>query len=159
LAEFSPLKDTTLPEDISGLYLPGGYPELFTEALAANLTMKTEIRDAIESGMPAYAECGGFIYLTKGVKGKALNVDNSAAQGQDPTPFVGIFPIFTRMLPRRKALGYREVELLTNTIVGTQGNFARGHEFHYSEMEEMPEQVERVYHINKNGMDLGLVSL
>ena len=154
LAEFSPLKDTALPEDISGLYLPGGYPELFAEALAANLAMKTEIRDAIVSGMPVYAECGGFIYLTKGVKGQAL--DNSGDQGQDLAPFVGIFPIVTRMLPRRKALGYREVELLTNTIVGTQGNIARGHEFHYSEMEEMPGQVERAYHINKNGMDLGL---
>jgi len=78
------------------------------------------------------------------------------AQGQDLTPFVGIFPIVTRMLPRRKALGYREVELLTNTIVGTQGNVVRGHEFHYSEMEEMPDKVERAYHINKNGVDLGL---
>jgi cobyrinic acid a,c-diamide synthase len=68
---------------------------------------------------------------------------------------VGVFPVLTRMLPRRKALGYREIELLADSPVGGKGMIARGHEFHYSEMEEMPESVERVYRVRKNGEDLG----
>ena len=66
ICAFSPLVDGQLPGDISGIYLPGGYPELFAERLAANEPMKEEIRIAIEAGMPVYAECGGFIYLTRG---------------------------------------------------------------------------------------------
>ncbi len=140
---FSPLSDSSLPGDIGGIYLPGGYPELFADALSGNGTMKKEIREAVEAGMPVYAECGGFIYLTGGTVGQTLN------------EFVGVFPVLTRMLPRRKALGYREVELLADSPIGSMGTVARGHEFHYSEMEEMPDAVERVYRVNKNGKDLG----
>jgi cobyrinic acid a,c-diamide synthase len=156
LVEFSPLKDTTLPEAVSGLYLPGGYPELFAETLAGNRAMQASIREAIEAGMPVYAECGGFIYLTRGVRGQVPAADDPDLQAQELKPFIGIFPVATRMLPRRKALGYRQVALLTDTPIGTKGSIARGHEFHYSEMEEMPEQVERTYRITKNGMELGL---
>jgi cobyrinic acid a,c-diamide synthase len=136
IVEFSPLADSKLPEGIGGIYLPGGYPELFADTLAANSRMKEQIRAAIEGDMPAYAECGGFIYLT----------DN----------FVGIFPVTTRMLPRRKALGYREVELTADAPIGRKGAVARGHEFHYSEMDEMPAGVERIYRVRKNGSDLGM---
>ncbi|NMC74250.1 MAG: cobyrinate a,c-diamide synthase [Geobacteraceae bacterium] len=136
IAEFSPLRDQRLPEGIGGIYLPGGYPELFTDALAANLGMIAGIRNAVEAGMQVYAECGGFIYLTAG--------------------FAGIFPIATRMLPRRKALGYREVELISGSLIGPKGTVARGHEFHYSEMDEMPPEIERLYRVRKNGADLGL---
>lgn len=135
LVEFSPLADSGLPERIGGIYLPGGYPELFAGALAANVGMKQEIRSAIEKGMPVYAECGGFIYMTEN--------------------FVGVFPVSTRMLPRRKALGYREVELVADTFFGLRGTVARGHEFHYSEMDEMPDTIERVYRVRKNGLELG----
>jgi cobyrinic acid a,c-diamide synthase len=141
--DFSPLSDSSLPADIGGIYLPGGYPELFADALSGNKAMKKEIREAVETGMPVYAECGGFIYLTRG---QALTPMNE---------FVGVFPVLTRMLPRRKALGYREVELLADSPIGHMGMIARGHEFHYSEMEDMPEEVERVYRVRKNGEDLG----
>jgi cobyrinic acid a,c-diamide synthase len=144
LCTFSPLADSALPEGISGIYLPGGYPELFAETLARNAPLKEGIRGAIEAGMPVYAECGGFIYLTRGVFG---------AKG--PLPFVGVFPVETRMLPRRKALGYREVELLGESEIGGKGTLARGHEFHYSEMGEMPRSVERVYCVSKKGLPLG----
>jgi cobyrinic acid a,c-diamide synthase len=60
------------------------------------------------------------------------------------------------MLPRRKALGYREVVMTGSTIIGRQGTVARGHEFHYSEMEEMPAAVERLYRVRKSGADLGM---
>jgi len=144
IIEFSPLTDPHLPSGISGIYLPGGYPELFAETLSANQSLIGEIRAAIESGMPAYAECGGFIYLTRGVRDQLL------------TPLVGIFPVATRMLPRRKALGYREVMLIGDSILGPAGTVARGHEFHYSEMEEMPHEVERLYQVRKNGTVIGV---
>lgn len=144
LCAFSPLADCALPEGISGIYLPGGYPELFAETLAGNGALKEGIRGAIEAGMPVYAECGGFIYLTQGVAGTEVT-----------HPFVGIFPVQTRMLPRRKALGYREVELLGESVIGRKGTLARGHEFHYSEMGEMPSTVERLYGVSKKGLPLG----
>ncbi|QWV99800.1 cobyrinate a,c-diamide synthase [Geomonas nitrogeniifigens] len=145
ICPFSPLEDAGLPDGIGGIYLPGGYPELFKGKLAANEPMKQAILKAVESGMPVYAECGGFIYLTQGVAG-----DEGA------TPFVGIFPVRTRMLPRRKALGYREVELVASGIIGGEGTVARGHEFHYSEMEEMPERFERLYRVSRKGAYLGM---
>lgn len=135
IVEFSPLADSSLPERIGGIYLPGGYPELFTDALVSNRGMMEGIRAAIEKGMPVYAECGGFIYLTENL--------------------VGVFPVSTRMLPRRKALGYREVELTADTPIGPAGTVARGHEFHYSEMDEMPDTIERLYRVRKNGLELG----
>jgi cobyrinic acid a,c-diamide synthase len=144
LCEFSPLADTALPPGISGIYLPGGYPELFAATLAENAPLKEDLKAAIEAGMPVYAECGGFIYLTRGVAGP-----------EGMHPFLGIFPVETRMLPRRKALGYREVELLQESVIGAQGTRARGHEFHYSEMCEMPSSVQRLYRVSKKGVVLG----
>ncbi len=148
LVEFSPLKAERLPEGIAGIYLPGGYPELFAAALAANVLMKGAIRNAIEAGVPVYAECGGFIYLTNGVE--------THCNASLPHEFVGIFPTTARMLPKRKALGYREVELAANSVIGAKRTVARGHEFHYSEMAELPAAVERVYRVRKNGIDLGV---
>jgi cobyrinic acid a,c-diamide synthase len=69
--------------------------------------------------------------------------------------FVGIFPVSTRMLPRRKALGYRQIELLADSPIAPKGTVARGHEFHYSEIEDMPESIQRVYQVGRNGTDLG----
>ena len=147
IVEFSPLGDRQLPSDISGIYLPGGYPELFAARLAGNGTIKSAIRGAIEAGMPVYAECGGFIYLTKGLAG--------AQHALPLEEFVGVFPVTARMLPRRKALGYREVELTSDSLLGPAGLVARGHEFHYSEIGEMPQEIERVYRVRRHGADLG----
>jgi cobyrinic acid a,c-diamide synthase len=123
--------------------------------------------------MPVYAECGGFIYLTRGIVdsdpgvcaegsgGQVLSSEGSDGwqdlvdEDEGLTPFVGIFPAVTRMRLRRKALGYREVEFATDTIIGPAGTNARGHEFHYSEMEEMPEEVGRVFRLHRRGTDLG----
>jgi cobyrinic acid a,c-diamide synthase len=151
IVEFSPLDDAHLPQGIGGIYLPGGYPELFAETLSANRDMIEEITAAIESGMPVYAECGGFIYLSRGVRDIASPGDDSPSSCKDLIPLAGIFPVSTRMLPRRKALGYREAEISEDSILGPAGTVARGHEFHYSEMEEMPHKVERLYQVRKNG--------
>lgn len=123
---FSPLCNGQLPEGISGIYFPGGYPEVYAEKLAMNLSLLQAIRSAAHAGMPIYAECGGLIYLSGGVSGPA------AAHFQ---PFVGLLPASARMLPQRKALGYRQVTFRFDTILGPAGTVARGHEFHYSEVE------------------------
>lgn len=60
---FSPLSDAVLPENLDGLLLGGGYPELFTQTLSANTSMRSSIRQAVQSGLPTVAECGGFMYL------------------------------------------------------------------------------------------------
>jgi cobyrinic acid a,c-diamide synthase len=145
LVFFSPLAGDRLPHGIAGLYLPGGYPELYAEQLAENRSLKDELRAAIEAGLPVYAECGGFIYLTRGVEADGVLHH-----------FVGVFPVQTRMLPKRKALGYREVTLIGDCLAGSKGAVLRGHEFHYSEMAEMPADVERVYRVSRKGIPLGL---
>jgi cobyrinic acid a,c-diamide synthase len=143
---FSPLDDARLPADIHGIYLPGGYPELYAGRLAANSAMKAAVRDAVEACVPVYAECGGFIYLTRGME---------AGDGAPSADFVGIFPVRARMLPKRKALGYRQVELGSYYGETAAGGSARGHEFHYSEIGAMPDHMERCYRVSRQGLELG----
>jgi cobyrinic acid a,c-diamide synthase len=149
LVEFSPLVDSALPQGISGIYLPGGYPEAHALQLAANGAMKAAVRSAIEAGMPVYAECGGFIYLSSGVA-------DSLGLADPLRRFVGIFPAETVMLERRKALGYREIRLREDCILGGKGEAARGHEFHYSQMAAIPPEFPRLYQVSKGQNDLGL---
>ncbi|MBC8019065.1 MAG: cobyrinate a,c-diamide synthase, partial [Verrucomicrobia bacterium] len=137
---FSPLDDCGLPPDISGIYLPGGYPELYAEQLSANVGMKTAIMSAIRADMPVYAECGGLIYLSDGL--------------EDAGDFVGVFPDRARMLSKRKALGYRQVETSAVSIIGAAGTIARGHEFHYSEIGDMSGQIERTYRVSRQNVEL-----
>jgi cobyrinic acid a,c-diamide synthase len=136
---FSPLRNAHLPAGISGIYLPGGYPELYAPQLAANLPLLQALRAAAGAGMPSYAECGGLIYLSGGMAGSS--VDHF-------TPFVALFPAAARMLPQRKALGYRQVTFRFDTILGPAGTIARGHEFHYSEVAIAPE-VPRSYAMSR----------
>jgi cobyrinic acid a,c-diamide synthase len=120
---FSPLRDKALPENIDGLYLGGGYPEVYAQQLADNSSMIDAINEFCRSGKPVYAECGGLIYLTQGVE-----------QGDERIPLVGHLPVWARMLEKRKALGYVEVTLEDDSLFGYQGDVFRGHEFHYSEL-------------------------
>ncbi|MSM40322.1 MAG: cobyrinate a,c-diamide synthase [Geobacter sp.] len=149
IVPFSPLRDETLPSDLQGLYLPGGYPELFAGELAANLSMKEAIALAAADGMPVYAECGGFMYLTEGLVPLQGPIEATHR-------FVGVFPVTTRMLPRRKALGYREIELAGKSVIGGPGMVARGHEFHYSEISEMPAGIERLFRVRRGSAELGM---
>jgi cobyrinic acid a,c-diamide synthase len=137
---FSPLEDCGLPPDIAGIYLPGGYPELHAERLSENAGMKSAIMSAIQADMPVYAECGGLIYLSAGL--------------EDSGDFIGAFPARARMLPKRKALGYRQVETSADSIIGAAGTVARGHEFHYSEIGTLPDGIERHYRVTRQGREL-----
>ncbi|NTV50286.1 MAG: cobyrinate a,c-diamide synthase [Geobacteraceae bacterium] len=146
LTFFSPLNDAALPTDIHGIYLPGGYPELYAAELAKNVAMKNSIRAAVAEDMPVYAECGGFVYLTEGI---------DASDNQLSADFAGVFPVRCRMLPRRKALGYRQVELAGDVSVGAAGTVIRGHEFHYSDIGTMPGEIELCYQVSRQGVILG----
>lgn len=140
LVPFSPLAGDRLPAGLNGLYLGGGYPELYAEQLATNIGLLEDLRSAIAAGLPVYAECGGMLLLTEGI---------------DDYDMAGILPGRARLLPKRKALGYRQVEFLTDTPLGPVGTQARGHEFHYSEL-DLPTSIPRCYQLTrKGGADLG----
>ncbi|MFH1983604.1 MAG: cobyrinate a,c-diamide synthase [Pseudomonadota bacterium] len=128
IAYFSPLTDSALPKDSSGIYLGGGYPELHAQALAENSAMRTAVADASAVGMPVYAECGGFMYLCR---------ELTDTEGRRH-PMCGCFPFEARMSGRLRSLGYREVTCTTDTLVGAAGTVIRGHEFHYSEADTPP---------------------
>lgn len=146
LVYFSPLEDPLPPPDLDGIYLGGGYPELFAGELAANSGMRAHIRSAARLGMPIYGECGGFMYLCTAIED--LN--------GTPHPMTGCLPFQTRMLDRLKTLGYREIEMNRNTPIGKSGQTARGHEFHYSEIinPETAATIETVYTVTpRAGVD------
>lgn len=125
---FSPIADDCLPADLNALYFGGGYPEEHAESLSANRGMVESIRRFARSGRPVYAECGGLMYLSQGIvtrEGKAF-------------PMVGLLPQWTRMLDRKKTLGYAEVTLTEDSLWGKRGTVLKGHEFHYSELAGEP---------------------
>ncbi len=138
LVFFSPVKDQALPENLDALYLGGGYPELYAERLSGNLAMRTAVRRWIEGDGPVYAECGGFMYLTEGI------VDNEGAFH----PMVGAFPVKARMQEKRASLGYREVRTTGRSCFGPVGTVLRGHEFHYSHIDPMPDHIARIYEVH-----------
>lgn len=70
LVYFSPLEDTCLPQDIDGLILGGGYPELYLEKLSKNKKMLSAVKNAVENNIPCLAECGGFMYLHSEIEDK-----------------------------------------------------------------------------------------
>ncbi len=134
LVFFSPITDAP-PDDLHGLYLGGGYPELFARPLSDNRRMREWVNARSREGLPVYAECGGFMYLCDEIHD--LSGDRHA--------MAGVFPYATRMLPKLKALGYREIRLTADTLLGPPGTTVRGHEFHYSERIGSAEGVETVY--------------
>lgn len=133
---FSPLNDRSLPDGIDGLYLGGGYPELSAFDLAQNTRIKREILEFSRSGKPIYAECGGFMYLMD-----ALSANNRIF------PMCGVFPFRSSMKNRFQALGYREIKLTKDSPLGPAGTVIRGHEFHYSDLEGLPDNQTTSYEV------------
>jgi len=137
LVEFSPLSDSALPAGLDAIYLGGGYPELYAGQLADNQAMRHAIRGWSASGRPLYAECGGFMYLCAAV----CDGDGHSF------PMAGVFPVTARMGSGRAVLGYRELTLTADSLLGPAGSRLRGHEFHYSTIDPMPDEIERVYRL------------
>lgn len=124
LIDFSPISDTRLPDELDGLYLGGGYPELYAFELGQNNKLRREIKEFCESGRPVYAECGGFMYLM-----------NDIITQRGRYAMSGVFPVRAEMSDKFRALGYREIVTQADTMLGTGGLSARGHEFHYSSIQ------------------------
>ncbi len=120
LVEISALDDKSLPE-IHGLYIGGGFPETNAGALSANVTFRKSLAEAVESGLPVYAECGGLMYLSR-----------SVAIDDHEFPMAGVFPLVTVLKRKPQGLGYTEVEVIGANPFFPQGAVIRGHEFHYS---------------------------
>ena len=113
-----------LPPDLDGLYIGGGFPEMFAGEIARNSEFIDGVRRAYSSGMPIYAECGGMMFLSRGV------TDFSGHRH----PMAGLIPGETVMLGKRAALGYVTARVLGDSILAPAGSIIRGHEFHYSEL-------------------------
>ena len=121
---FSPLNDENLPENISGLYLCGGYPELYPEELSNNKKMCQEIKDIITKGIPTIAECGGFMYLHDSIE----NV-----------PMVGFIKGNCIKTDKLQRFGYIEITALEDNLLCHKGESIRVHEFHYYDSENCGE--------------------
>ena len=119
VAMFDPTSAADLPEGTDALYLGGGFPEAYAEALSANEPLKERIREFAGSGRPVVAECGGLLYLCRELDGH---------------PMCGVLDAGAAMADRL-TLGYREARALSDSPLAQAGAVARGHEFHYSVVE------------------------
>lgn len=121
IAEFSPLGDKKLPENISGLILGGGYPELYAEMLSENISLRREVREAVTSGLPTIAECGGFMYLSRRIEGADGKMYDMA----------GVFGGECYKTNSLKRFGYGEMTAMRDNILCKKGETISSHEFHY----------------------------
>ncbi len=116
LVPFSPLEDAALPAHVQGLYLGGGYPELYARQLSGNGSMRRSVRAALEGGLPCIAECGGFMYLTEGI-GEA--------------DMAGVLPGRCFDAGRLTRFGYVTLRAKKDSLLCRAGETIRGHEFHH----------------------------
>ena len=147
---FSPIHDSTLP-DCDGLYIGGGFPEIFSATLAKNTSMKKEIKKFAENGMPIYAECGGLMYLSKSISNK--NKKHS---------MVGLFDTEVKMTNKMKLNYTKGIIKSTCMLSNTSMSKINGHEFHYSEINNIGQDYKFAYELSlgagiKNNED-GLLS-
>lgn len=125
LVFFSPIHDTALPEDIHGLLLGGGYPEIYAKQLSENVSMRTAVREAVLNGIPTVAECGGFLYL------HTMLTDREGRS----YPMAGVLPGKCFDTGKLVRFGYIELEEKSGHFL-PQGSRIRGHEFHYYDSED-----------------------
>ncbi len=115
------MADTKLPDDISGLYIGGGFPEVMAEEISANGALLSDIKEKIEAEMPVYAECGGLMFLVR----------NIITDGQ-AYPMVGVFDCDVEMTAKPQGIGYTIQRVLPGNPFYQEGALVRGHEFHNS---------------------------
>lgn len=116
LVEFSPIHDEKIPEGIQGLYLGGGYPELYAKELSKNESMRESIRAALERGLPCIAECGGFMYLTEAI-------------GEHP--MAGFLPGTCYDTGKLTRFGYVTLRAKEDTLLCKADGEIAAHEFHH----------------------------
>ncbi|MGH7931775.1 MAG: cobyrinate a,c-diamide synthase [Candidatus Binataceae bacterium] len=136
IVNFAPSRDSMLPA-VDGLYFGGGYPEAVAGELSSNAVMLDAIRSFAARGGPIYAECGGLMYLSRGIR----TLDGRL------WPMAGLIAGEAVMHDRLQALGYVEVETRAASILGPAGQRFRGHQFRYSTLEPAPANVEQIYSV------------
>jgi cobyrinic acid a,c-diamide synthase len=141
LVFFSPVKDEKLPDDVHGLILGGGFPEVLADKLEGNRSMVRSIRRAVNEGMPIYGECGGLMYLTR-----SISRYRGERKVRKMAGIVDADTIMTGML----TLNYTDADC-TASIFGNM--HLRGHEFHYSSIENIASDSRFAYSMKKgNGI-------
>lgn len=135
LVPFDPLRDPSLPARTGALLLAGGFPEIYCAELAANASLREEVRAFAASGRPVLAECGGLLYLCAELDGEEM---------------CGVLPARGRMT-KRLTLGYREALAATATPWLVQGTGVRGHEFHHSTIEPLEEGAPAAWSLSARG--------
>src|SRR5918994_2772682 len=125
---FSPINDNHIPNNVSGLILGGGFPEVMADKLNSNQSMLKSIKKAAQQEMPIYGECGGLMYLTRSITGYKNSKKNF--------PMVGIIDAKTEMTGRL-TLNYTQADMVTHAFGNIEN--IRGHEFHYSKLKELPQ--------------------
>ncbi len=138
------LADASLPADLDGLVLGGGFPESFMAELEANAVLRGQIRAAIDAGLPAYAECGGLMYLARSLR-----------WGDKCHAMVGVIPGDVVMHDKPVGRGYVRLRHTGQAPWGeTAGKEVYAHEFHYSSLENLPGGVEYAYQVERgHGVD------
>ena len=129
LIYWSPLTDPKLPENTAGIYLGGGFPEIFTAQLSDNQEALLSVKQAIFKGIPTYAECGGLMYLCEAIEDFEGN----------QLPMVGILPT-TAAMTKKLTLGYRQVIALQDNPFSEKNTILWGHEFHRSQISSFPDK-------------------
>jgi len=125
LVDISPLADVTLPP-VDALYVGGGFPETLAAALADNASFRASVRRAVEKGLPVYAECGGAVFL-----GERLVMDDAVY------PMVGVLPATFGFGAKPQGHGYAMLETVATNPFYPVGESVRGHEFHYTFVQEL----------------------
>jgi cobyrinic acid a,c-diamide synthase len=140
LVYFSPVKDRTIPQ-VDGLYIGGGYPELFGQELEDNSSMRESIYQAIAEGLPVYAECGGLMYLTREI------ITDVGGTGKYHIAKMGGSFRMVGAIPGRTLMGHKRVvsynigNFVKDNVIGKSGASFIGHEFHHSEIVDIPEDT------------------
>lgn len=118
---FSPIKDSELPKDCSGIIIGGGYPELYAKELSENISMKNSIKVAIENGLPTIAECGGFMYLNQSLEDINGNIFE----------MIGLIKGNSYRTNKLGRFGYIELIAKEDNYLLKKGEKTLAHEFHY----------------------------
>jgi cobyrinic acid a,c-diamide synthase len=144
---FSPLADKSLPDGIDGIYMGGGFPEMFAERLMKNESMRRSIAEAYKHGTVIYGECGGMMYLLE----KLIDCDGRSFK------MSSVLSGTSKMEKRRQGLGYVIVDAICDTVISRKGDTFRAHEFHWSGLQDVPESTLFAYNTKKsNGKRTGV---
>lgn len=125
------LHDTHLPEDICGLYIGGGFPEVMAEEISANRSLLDDIKSASEAELPIYAECGGLMFLSRNI-----------IDGDKTYPMTGVFDCDVEMTAKPQGIGYTIQKVLPGNPFYQEGDTVVGHEFHNSRVVHMGEGLQ-----------------